>query len=98
MCLDLALSAFLLVALLVLIIVVFVLWRRGLVFQKEGTTVNKQLHRMSRALTTVRHTVRRGHGDSAFSVRCLFTVARFRGRRGEGGVRVVGWVDGGGEG
>ena len=61
-------------ALLVALIVVFCLWRRGLIFQKEGTPVNKQLHRVSRAIDSVRRTVRRGHGDqdlSAFSVRCL---------------------------
>ncbi|KAL8595489.1 hypothetical protein ACOMHN_000698 [Nucella lapillus] len=55
--------AFLLVALIVVLIVIFVLWRRGKVFQKEGTPVNKQLHKVSRAFDNVRKTVRGGKAD-----------------------------------
>ncbi|XP_076438828.1 uncharacterized protein LOC143277811 [Babylonia areolata] len=58
--------AFLIIALIVIIIVIFVLWRRGKVFQKEGTPVNRQLHRMSRAIDNVRKTVRGHRSDAAF--------------------------------
>ncbi|KAK7095841.1 uncharacterized protein [Littorina saxatilis] len=50
---------FIIIALLILMIIIFCLWKRGVIFQKEGTPVNKQLHRVSRAINTVRQTVRR---------------------------------------
>ncbi|XP_070177763.1 tyrosine-protein kinase CSK-like [Littorina saxatilis] len=51
---------FIIIALLIVLIIIFCLWKRGVIFQKEGTPVNKQLHRVSRAINTVRRTVRRG--------------------------------------
>ncbi|XP_070177847.1 uncharacterized protein [Littorina saxatilis] len=52
---------FLVIALLVVLIVIFILWKRGVIFQKEGTRANKQLHRVSRAFTQIRRTVRRNN-------------------------------------
>ncbi|XP_070178298.1 uncharacterized protein [Littorina saxatilis] len=58
---------FIIIALLILMIVIFCLWKRGVIFQKEGTPVNKQLHRVSRAINTVRQTVRRdGFTNNAY--------------------------------
>ncbi|KAK7096234.1 hypothetical protein V1264_005552 [Littorina saxatilis] len=55
---------FLVITLLIVLIVIFILWKRGVIFQKEGTQANKQLHRVSRAFTQIRKTVKRGPGGA----------------------------------